>query len=1278
MTRKSQEALPLLAKADGLGDRCPDEMGGCASGLFFSWLTPLLDLGNRRPLEFADLYQLNRDDRAVHISKSFQAQWSRELLLPTPRLWRAMARAFGWPFAYAGFLKLIHDSLQFVGPMVIKLIIEFLSQPDADLRVGLIYAGAIFVAGVIQSFALRQYFFYCFETGLRLRSAVVTAVYHKSLVLSAAAKGKRSTGEITNLMSIDAQRLQEITNYSHAIWYAFFQIVVSSYLLYLQLGVAFVSGVIVILLLIPATACISKMMQALQEKLMAVKDERVKVTYEVLSGIKVIKLQAWENSFTTRVMEFRTNELARLRTYYIADAFSDVVYNGVPSLVTIVSFATYIYLGNTLDVGTALTSLALFNILRFPLFMLPNVINSLVEAQVSFKRLTEFFLLDERSQVTAGNLTDVGIALHNATFTYEEGAEAAPALANVSLSLGSNQLIAVVGAVGSGKSTLLSGLLGDATCSNGSVHLKGSIAYVSQQPFIQNATLRDNITFGLPFEHAKYQKAIQVSSLRDDLKILPGGDLTEIGEKGINLSGGQRTRVAIARAVYQDADIYLLDDPLAAVDSHVGSDIFKQCFQTALKGKLVVLVTNGLQFLKDCDAVVVIASGKVAELGTFADVSAIPGGVLATLLESVQEAPAEETYAVTETDEMEDAANDGDDGVPRRRGSSMRSDTDGETNKDQNGALILDEDRATGDVPWATYKVWIRACGGFGVAAAVVLFFVLSQVVNLASTFWLSYWSEQAGSSQSDQMYYFWIFTALNVGYTASVFVRILTLYLAGLRGSKVLFQQLLTQVLRAPTSFFDTTPLGRIVNRLSKDVYAIDESIPSTWGMLFGTIFSVLTTIATVVYVTPYFTLVLLPLGALYYVSQRYFVKTSRELQRLDSISRSPVYALFTETLEGIATIRAFGAETQFAARNEDLLDRNQRAYFLNFSANCWLALRLEFAGTVVATSAALFAVCGHQADNSVAFAGLAGVSLSYAFSVTQSLNWSVRMISSIQTQMVSVERIHNYCVLDTEADLYAPTTVQAKLQASAWPSDGQVTFDSVDLRYRPGLPRVLRKLSFRIGRNEKIGIVGRTGAGKSSLVVALMRIVEPCGGRILIDGVDIATIGLHDLREKIAIIPQDPVLFSGSIRSNLDPFSRYDDAALWVAVKRAHLESAVTSLDDKVDERGMNFSVGERQLICIARALLKKAKVILMDEATASIDANTDRLIQQSIREEFVDCTTLTIAHRINTILDCDRILVMDKGGAAEFDAPSELLKNPKGLFTNLVDHWRDADES
>ncbi|CAK4802947.1 unnamed protein product, partial [Aphanomyces euteiches] len=616
MRSENDERLPLLDKTTldrGLGDKSPSELGGCCSNIFFSWLTPLLDLGNKRPLEFSDLYQLNLDDRAVHISKTFKKHWNVEMMKSKPRLWLALAKSFGGPFIMAGFLKLLHDSMQFVAPMVIKLMIDFLRDPNAELRTGLLYALTIFAAGVIQSFSLRQYFFLCFETGLRFRSAVVTAVYQKSLVLAASAKAKKSTGEITNLMSIDGERLEDLPTGLHAVWYALFQIIGASYLLYLQLGYSFLAGVAVMLLLFPATAAVSKIMQGCQAKLMQVKDERMKVVYEVLSGMKIIKFQAWEHSYSDRVMQFRTKELNSLKAYLLASAGTNMIFMGVPAFVTIATFATYVYLGNTLDIGTALTSLALLNILRFPLFMLPQVINEWAEAQVSFNRLEEFFLMEEREPVTSGHLTETGIFVEDADFEW------------------------------------------DASSDNETVISKG-----------------------------RYQNAIRVSCLTDDLKILPGGDMTEIGEKGINLSGGQRTRVAIARAVYQDADIYLLDDPLAAVDAHVGSDIFKRCIKNALKDKLVVLVTNGLNFLKDCDVVVVLEEGRIVEKGKYAELAGKTNGSLAKMMESSSTTSPHSSISVDGKSELDNGIN-----------ITQDADTDASTNADETtiATLIEDEDR---------------------------------------------------------------------------------------------------------------------------------------------------------------------------------------------------------------------------------------------------------------------------------------------------------------------------------------------------------------------------------------------------------------------------------------------------------------------------------------------------------------------------------------------------------------------------------------------------------
>ncbi|RLN47454.1 hypothetical protein BBJ28_00013553 [Nothophytophthora sp. Chile5] len=1295
-------------EAPGLGDRYPSQYSGCLSAVFFTWVTPLMKLGNERPLENEDLFQLDPYNRSAAISQRFAEKWAEQKRKKSPSLVWALGKAFGLKFVVAGFLKLIHDSLQFVGPMIIKDIIAYLSDPTAPRAEGLVYAGVIFVSGVVQSFALRQYFFYCFETGMQFRSAIVTAVFEKSMVLSSAARQQRTSGEITNLMSIDAQRLQDLTPYLHGVWYALFQIVVSCVLLWQQIGVATFAGVAVILLIIPLMAVISKAMRKLQQRLMKVKDERIKICVEVLSGIKVIKMKAWENSFGKRVMEFRDEELSRLRTYVFANSGSNTIFGIVPSLVTVVSFLTYVLLGHTLDVGTALTSLALFNILRFPLFMLPQVINNVVEASVSFDRLHSFFLAEERIKVGEGDLTEVGISVEHADFKWDAALPAVddkkkddeeapapptpvaegPALRDINFTAKMGELHAVVGQVGSGKSTLLAGILGDARCSNGQVALRGSVAYVSQQPFIQNATVRDNITFGLPFEAAKYEEALRVSSLKKDLSILAAGDRTEIGEKGINLSGGQRTRVAIARAVYQDADIYLLDDILSAVDSHVGADIFNECIKKALKDKLVVLVTHSLSFVNQCDTIDVIADGRIAEHGSYKQLMA-KKNLLAQMVANYVNSEKEEEDVNTTSAESAESADSSDDEdmtiTDRRRSSEGRSNRRSRVSSTRSedsqvgegeGQLMVDEDRSVGDVSWSVYRVWLNAFGGVFAGLMVILGFSVAQGLSLLSTVWISYWSEQAAKYPDSQMYYVYVYMVLNLVYAVMVFVRVIILYLGSLHASRLLFNNLLERVLRAPVSFFDTTPLGRIVNRLSKDVYTVDESIPSTFVGLLNTVISVMITLATISYVTPMFMVILVPVLAGYYCSQRYFIKTSRELQRLDSISRSPIFALISETLDGLSTIRAFGVEDNFVGQNNYLLDKNQRAYFLNFTINCWLALRLEFVGTCIAAAAALSAVLAHgtNAAEGTAFAGLVGVSLTYAFSVTQSLNWTVRMVSQLQTQMVSVERIQTYSEMPTEAALASTATAKP---SSEWPTAGVISFNRVSLRYRAGLPRVLRGLSFSVNPKEKIGIVGRTGAGKSSLIVALMRLTELDSGSITIDGVDISKIGLHDLRANIAIIPQDPVLFSGTVRSNLDPFIQFTDEQIWTSVKRASLHKAVSSLDDSVDEKGSNFSVGERQLLSIARALLKRSRVILMDEATASIDTETDRQIQQSIREEFRDCTTLTIAHRINTILDSDRILVMEKGSVAEFGPPAELQRKPDGLFKSLVDHWRQGNE-
>lgn len=515
---------------------------------------------------------------------------------------------------------------------------------------------------------------------------------------------------------------------------------------------------------------------------------------------------------------------------------------------------------------------------------------------------------------------------------------------------------------------------------------------------------------------------------------------------------------------------------------------------------------------------------------------------------------------------------------------------------------------------------------------------------------------------------------------------------MSGLRASKILFTELLNVVMQAPMSFFDTTPTGRIINRFSKDIFTLDEQLVSTMRSYLATVSNVIGVIIVISFITPYFTVCLVPMLIFYNQQQTFFTKTYRELKRLDSVSRSPLYALLGETLDGVSTIRAYSAESSLVSRITSMLDGQQNAYFLTCTAQCWLAVRLEFVGTLIISSACLCAIIEHRMiGGNETFAGLAGLSISFALSVTQALNWSVRMSSDLEANMVSVERIRQYCKITSEAPHHLSSDNSLTY---TWPSDGKIIFSAAKLRYRPGLPLVLKGLDIEIPPMSKIGVVGRTGAGKSTLMVSLFRIVELSSGSISIDGIDISKVGLNLLRSKIAVIPQDPVLFSGSIRTNLDPFNEYSDERLFEVLERVGLKSnirpsqssnsltsvgsmpattlnTVKTLSDEVFEGGSNYSVGQRQLLVIARSLLRGAKIVIMDEATASVDADTDARIQRVMRTEFKDSTCITVAHRINTILDSDYILVMDDGQAAEFDKPHVLLKKG-GLFKDLVDAW------
>eukprot|EP00741_Cyanophora_paradoxa_P011330 tig00020554_g10943.t1 len=880
------------------------------------------------------------------------------------------------------------------------------------------------------------------------------------------------------------------------------------------------------------------------------------------------------------------------------------------------------------------------------------------------------------------------------------GVPAGPTLRGIDFEAGAGQLVAVVGPVGSGKSSLLSALLGDIRRRAGSVRVAGRVAYVAQQAWIVNATLKENVLFGERLDERRYRETIAACALDRDIAVLPAGHETEIGEKGINLSGGQKQRVSLARAVYADADVYLFDDPLSAVDPHVGRHLFEKCICGALRGKTRVLVTNQLHYLAAADAIYVLKEGRLAEAGTYHQLM-LAQGPFAELMaayghgeeegegaEAGEEAGAggrgrapsataqgAPTGIDCVTIEVDGEGAPGPAPGPGREAAGGSRKAEGGSKRPasaapkeaRDGTLVHAEERATGHVAWAVYRAYFDAAGGMLVSTVVLLLYLLAQAMQAGNDVWLSVWTGRQIQPDPGHNFYVGIYGAFGGAFAVAGLLRAFAFARVSVVASKALYHGMLARVLRAPMSFFDTTPIGRILNRFSKDTDQIDQFLAVSADQAIVTALGLVAVVGVISGYLPWMLLAFVPLGALYYYIQRFYRRTSTELQRLESVSKSPVYTHFSETLSGVSTIRAYGAQPQVVERNDVRTDVNNRSYYILQVANRWLGLRLDLLGATALFLVSLLCVSGRETGINP---GTAGLVISYSMNVTQVLSWCVRMSTELEAKMNSVERVVEYSEIPSEA----PAVVEGSRPPEGWPHHGRIQVERLVMRYREGLEPVLRGVSLDVRPGEKVGVVGRTGAGKSSLMLALFRLVEAAEGRVAIDATDIAAIGLADLRSRLAIIPQDPVLFSGTVRENLDPTGRAPEAELWEALELCQLRPLVESLpgrlDAKVAEAGENLSVGQRQLVCVARAVLRRPKVLVLDEATANIDVETDAVIQRTIRRQFASCTVLTIAHRLNTVMDADRILVLDRGQVAEFDSPAALLARPGSLLSGMVD--------
>ncbi|KAJ6893990.1 ABC transporter C family member 2-like isoform X1 [Populus alba x Populus x berolinensis] len=814
-------------------------------------------------------------------------------------------------------------------------------------------------------------------------------------------------------------------------------------------------------------------------------------------------------------------------------------------------------------------------------------------------------------------------------------------------------LVAVDGSTGEGMTSLVSAMLGELPCNN-------------QMPVI---VISRAITFSLdlPFDLSKImRRAIDLTALQHELlDLLPGGDLTEIGERGVNISGGQKQRVSMARAVYSNSDVYIFDDPLSALDAHVGRQRMlywggvmistwtdKLCHCTAEVSRVQ---PEKLPFMRE----------RSKRRGTFEDLSN-NGMLFQKLMENagkMEEYEEQENNEIDNKNSSNQVANGVMNNLPRNVSGTKKP-------KEGKSVLIKQEERETGVVNLKVLTRYKNALGGAWVVMVLFICYLMTEVLRVSSSTWLSNWTDQGTSKRHGPLYYNLIYSILSIGQVSVTLLNSYWLITSSLYAAKRLHDAMLNSILRAPMVFFHTNPLGRIINRFAKDLGDIDRNVAIFVNMFMGQISQLLSTFVLIGIVSTMSLWAIMPLLVLFYGAYLYYQSTAREVKRLDSITRSPVYAQFGEALNGLSTIRAYKAYDRMARINGKSMDNNVRYTLVNMGANRWLAIRLETLGGIMIWFTATFAVMQNgRADNQQAFASTMGLLLSYALNITSLLTAVLRLASLAENSLNSVERVGTYIELPSEA----PLVIESNRPPPGWPSSGAIKFEDVVLRYRPELPPVLHGLSFTIFPSDKVGIVGRTGAGKSSMLNALFRIVELERGRILIDDCDIAKFGLMDLRKVLGIIPQSPVLFSGTVRFNLDPFSEHNDADLWEALERAHLKDVIRrnslGLDSEVTEAGDNFSVGQRQLLSLARALLRRSKILVLDEATAAVDVRTDALIQKTIREEFRSCTMLIIAHRLNTIIDCDRVILLDSGRVLEYDTPEELLSKEDSAFSKMV---------
>ncbi|KAJ4977501.1 hypothetical protein NE237_002607 [Protea cynaroides] len=1270
-------------KSIGGDNVIPFSTANFLSIITFSWLGPLLAVGNKKTIDLEDVPRLATADSVNGVFPDFKSKLESDGgsaggdQITTLKLVKALILSFWGEITLTGVLAILYTLASYVGPYLIDSFVKYLSSPHQSRNKGYMFVSMFFLAKLVECLSQRHWYFRAQLVGIRARAGLTAMIYWKGLKLSNESRQVHTSGEIINFMSVDAGRIGNFSWHMHELWLVPVQVALALVILYKSLGLASIAAFVATVIVMLANLPLGKLQEKFQGKLMDSKDQRMKATSEILRNMRILKLQSWEMKFLAKIVELRKTESGWLKKYLYASAMTTFVFWGAPTFVSVVTFGACMFLGIPLESGKILAALATFRILQEPICSLPDTISMVAQAKVSLDRIASFLRLDDLPPDVVQKLpegsSDIAIQITNGNFSWDPRSSIST-LKDLNFQVYHGKRVAICGPVGSGKSSLLSCILGEMHMNSGTLNLSGTKAYVAQSPWIQSGKIVENILFGKEMDTERYEKVLEACSLKRDLEILPCGDQTVIGERGINLSGGQKQRIQIARALYQDAEIYLFDDPFSAVDAHTGTHLFKECLLGHLGSKTVIYVTHQVEFLPSADLILVMRDGRITQAGKYEEILS-SGTDFMELVGAHKKALAalNSTDCGISSENLVISEEDGNTGYSEKDSQEeeeKRELINAKTEKvvRPEGQLVQEEEREKGRVGLSVYWKYITMAYKGALVPLILLAQISFQLLQIASNYWMT-WATPISKDVKPHVggsTLIFVYVSLAFGSSLCVLARATLTVTVGYKTATQLFNKMHLCIFRAPMSFFDSNPSGRILNRASTDQSAVDMSISSQINGFSFAVIQLLGVIAVMSQIAWQVFIMFIPAITICIWYQQYYIPTARELARLVGVCRAPVIQHFAESLSGSATIRSFDQEPRFMEMNIKLIDSYSRPKFHLAAAMEWLCFRLDMLSSLTFAFSLIFLI---SMPKGVIDPGIAGLAVTYGLNLNMLQASVIWNLCTLENKIISVERMLQYTCIPSEP----PLVIEVNRPDHDWPSHGEVDIVNLQVRYAPHMPLVLRGLTCTLPGGMKIGIVGRTGSGKSTLVQALFRIIEPAVGHIVIDGVDISKIGLHDLRSRLSIIPQDPTMFEGTVRNNLDPLEEYTDEQIWEALDRCQLGDEVRKkegkLDSAVTENGENWSMGQRQLVCLGRVLLKRSKVLVLDEATASVDTATDNLIQHTLRQHFSESTVITIAHRITSVVDSDMVLLLDHGLIIEYDSPAKLLENKSSSFWKLV---------